>query len=124
MKAVVIATLTLLGSFSAVGAEDDQQALIKQGEYLARAGDCVACHTVKGGKPFAGGLAMETPIGTIYSTNITPDPSASGLTALRTSIRRCVMVLPKMAAPCTRPCPTPPTLGSIRPICRPCMLTL
>ncbi|TWR99720.1 cytochrome c [Pseudomonas saxonica] len=78
MKAVVIATLTLLGSFSAVGAEDDQQALIKQGEYLARAGDCVACHTVKGGKPFAGGLAMETPIGTIYSTNITPDPSGIG----------------------------------------------
>ena len=78
MKAVVIATLTLLGSFSAVGAEDDQQALIKQGEYLARTGDCVACHTVKGGKPFAGGLAMETPIGTIYSTNITPDPSGIG----------------------------------------------
>ena len=78
MKAVVIATLTLLGSFSAVGAEDDQQALIKQGKYLARAGDCVACHTVKGGKPFAGGLAMETPIGTIYSTNITPDPSGIG----------------------------------------------
>ena len=78
MTAVVIAALTLLGSFSAVGAEDDQQALIKQGEYLARAGDCVACHTVKGGKPFAGGLAMETPIGTIYSTNITPDPSGIG----------------------------------------------
>ncbi|MCX3880581.1 cytochrome c, partial [Stenotrophomonas maltophilia] len=48
--------------------------LIKQGEYLARAGDCVACHTNgKAGKPFAGGLPMETPIGTIYSTNITPD---------------------------------------------------
>ena len=78
MKAVVIATLTLLGSFSAVGAEVDPQALIKQGEYLARAGDCVACHTVKGGKPFAGGLAMETPIGTLYSTNITPDPSGIG----------------------------------------------
>ena len=47
--------------------------MIKQGEYLARAGDCVACHTAKGGKPFAGGLPMETPIGVIYSTNITPD---------------------------------------------------
>jgi mono/diheme cytochrome c family protein len=50
------------------------QALIKQGEYLARVGDCVACHTASGGKPFAGGLAMATPIGKIYSTNITPDP--------------------------------------------------
>ena len=78
MKAVVIATLALLGSFSAVAAETDQQALVKQGEYLARAGDCVACHTVKGGKPFAGGLPMETPIGTIFSTNITPDPSGIG----------------------------------------------
>ncbi len=48
--------------------------LIKRGEYLARAGDCVACHTDgKSGKPFAGGLPMETPIGAIYSTNITPD---------------------------------------------------
>ena len=47
--------------------------LIKQGEYLARAGDCIACHTAPGGKEFAGGLGMQTPLGTIYSTNITPD---------------------------------------------------
>ena len=78
MKAVVIASLALLSSLSAMAAEIDQQALVKQGEYLARAGDCVACHTAKGGKPFAGGLPMETPIGTIFSTNITPDPSGIG----------------------------------------------
>ncbi len=78
MKVIVIATLALLGSFSAVAAQEDQQALIKQGEYLARAGDCVACHTAKDGKPFAGGLPMETPIGLIYSTNITPDKSGIG----------------------------------------------
>ncbi|WP_460902703.1 c-type cytochrome [Paraburkholderia jirisanensis] len=48
-------------------------ALVKRGEYLARAGDCVACHTSKGGKPFAGGLPLATPLGTVYSTNITPD---------------------------------------------------
>lgn len=78
MKAIVIATLALLGSFSAVAAQEDQQALIKLGEYLARAGDCVACHTAKDGKPFAGGLPMETPIGLIYSTNITPDKSGIG----------------------------------------------
>jgi alcohol dehydrogenase (quinone), cytochrome c subunit len=45
-----------------------------RGEYLARAGDCVACHSVPGGKAFAGGLKMGTPLGAIYSTNITPDP--------------------------------------------------
>lgn len=49
------------------------QKLIDKGAYLARAGDCVACHTSTGGKPFAGGYAMATPIGSVYSTNITPD---------------------------------------------------
>ncbi|MHC8359087.1 c-type cytochrome [Pseudomonas sp. LS2P72] len=77
MKALVIATLALLGCGSINAAEIDQN-LIKQGEYLARAGDCVACHTAKDGKPFAGGLPMETPIGTIYSTNITPDKTGLG----------------------------------------------
>lgn len=48
-------------------------ALIAKGRYVAHAGDCVACHTAPGGKPFAGGLGMQTPLGTIYSTNITPD---------------------------------------------------
>lgn len=75
MKALVIATFALFSSCSVSAAESD---LIKQGEYLARAGDCVACHTAKGGKPFAGGLPMETPIGVIYSTNITPDKTGLG----------------------------------------------
>jgi thiosulfate dehydrogenase len=48
--------------------------LIERGRYLARVGDCVACHTQKGGPPMAGGLALETPFGTVWSTNITPDP--------------------------------------------------
>ncbi|STW69182.1 gluconate 2-dehydrogenase [Klebsiella pneumoniae] len=67
----------VLGALSCAAFAEEAPAdsnLIKQGEYLARAGDCVACHTNgKAGKPFAGGLPMETPIGTIYSTNITPD---------------------------------------------------
>ncbi|NYT35378.1 cytochrome c [Allopusillimonas soli] len=46
---------------------------IQRGRYLAAAGDCISCHTVKGGKPFAGGYPVETPFGTIYSSNITPD---------------------------------------------------
>ena len=49
--------------------------LVARGEYLTRAADCAACHTAPGGKPFAGGLPFKLPmIGTIYSTNITPDP--------------------------------------------------
>ncbi|AKJ30869.1 c-type cytochrome [Caldimonas brevitalea] len=47
--------------------------VINRGEYLARAGDCVACHTAPGGKEFAGGRAMPTPFGNIYVPNITPD---------------------------------------------------
>jgi alcohol dehydrogenase (quinone), cytochrome c subunit len=44
------------------------------GEYVERAADCVACHSIPGGRAFAGGLKMGTPLGAIYSTNITPDP--------------------------------------------------
>jgi mono/diheme cytochrome c family protein len=47
---------------------------IRDGRYLARAGDCEACHTAEGGKPYAGGRPVPTPFGIIYSTNITPDP--------------------------------------------------
>jgi len=48
-------------------------ALIERGAYLAKVGDCIACHTAPSGKAFAGGLPMKTPVGTIYSTNISPD---------------------------------------------------
>ena len=47
--------------------------IINAGEYLARAGDCIACHTAAGGKEFAGGRAMPTPFGNLYVPNITPD---------------------------------------------------
>lgn len=47
--------------------------IINRGEYLARAGDCVACHTVPNGAVFAGGRAMATPFGNLYVPNITPD---------------------------------------------------
>jgi mono/diheme cytochrome c family protein len=46
---------------------------VEEGRYLVAAGDCAACHTADGGKPFAGGRPVPTPFGTIYSTNITPD---------------------------------------------------
>ncbi|MGB6055617.1 MAG: cytochrome c, partial [Burkholderiaceae bacterium] len=48
---------------------------LQRGRYLVNAGDCASCHTAAGGQPFAGGLAVATPFGTIYSTNITPDPT-------------------------------------------------
>jgi len=44
-----------------------------KGKYLVAAGDCIACHTAIGGVPFAGGRAIDTPFGTVYSSNITPD---------------------------------------------------
>src|SRR3984957_15784113 len=49
-------------------------ALVKRGRYLAAIGNCNDCHTLRGGKAFAGGLPVPTPFGTIYSSNITPDP--------------------------------------------------
>lgn len=50
------------------------QALIDQGAKLAAVGNCTSCHTKPGGRSFAGGFAVPTPFGTIYSSNITPDP--------------------------------------------------
>jgi mono/diheme cytochrome c family protein len=47
---------------------------IERGSYLARAGDCMACHTARGGKEYAGGRAIPTPFGTMYAPNITSDP--------------------------------------------------
>jgi mono/diheme cytochrome c family protein len=78
MKTTLIAAFGLLASGCLYAAEGADADLIKQGEYLARAGDCVACHTAKDGKPFAGGLPMETPIGMLYSTNITPHSTGIG----------------------------------------------
>jgi mono/diheme cytochrome c family protein len=57
---------------SATPASNDTQA-IARGEYLARAGDCIACHTIPGEKLFGGGRAMATPFGTLYSPNISSD---------------------------------------------------
>jgi mono/diheme cytochrome c family protein len=51
---------------------------VERGRYLANAGNCLSCHTRAGGAPMAGGVAFETPFGTVYSTNITPD-QATGI---------------------------------------------
>jgi len=50
-----------------------QASLVERGEYLAKAADCMVCHTTQGGKEYAGGLGFKLPFGTLYSTNITSD---------------------------------------------------
>ena len=55
------------------GAPVDLPQTVSQGEYLAKAADCVACHTAVNGIPYAGGRAFQLPFGTLYATNLTPD---------------------------------------------------
>ena len=69
MTQIASALLLLTVGTVAWGAESD----VKRGEYLARAGDCISCHSDGTGDSFAGGLPMNTPFGIIYSPNITPD---------------------------------------------------
>ncbi|WP_350431103.1 cytochrome c [Shewanella sp. H8] len=80
MKLSLFSLLSLaiaMGSYSSTSmAQDLQQDLIKKGEYLSNAGDCVACHTSENGEKFAGGRAVDSPFGPIYSTNITPSKTA------------------------------------------------
>ncbi|WP_439114813.1 c-type cytochrome [Hydrogenophaga sp.] len=47
---------------------------VQRGAYLARAGNCAACHTARGGEPYAGGHAIQTPFGPVFAGNLTPDP--------------------------------------------------
>ncbi len=76
--ATAVGTSLLFSSLAVAPAVAADPALVDMGKYLATAGDCVACHTAPGGKPFAGGRAMQTPFGTIYTPNITPD-KATGI---------------------------------------------
>jgi len=68
-----LVSVALAGPLFALAASPDGP-LVARGEYLATAGDCIACHSAPKSKPFAGGLPMTTPMGKIYATNITPDP--------------------------------------------------
>lgn len=60
-----------LACASLAGAQ--QAPVVQRGEYLARAGDCISCHTANGGAPFAGGYRLDTPFGYLLAPNITPD---------------------------------------------------
>ena len=76
MRKIGPALLVLFAGIAIAGparaADPPDQTTIARGAYLATAADCGACHTAPGGKPFAGGLPISTPLGTIYATNITP----------------------------------------------------
>ncbi|MFK0684518.1 cytochrome c [Ochrobactrum sp. BD67] len=74
LRTLLISAVSLLAlSGSANAQSPDTNALVQQGKAVATAADCMACHTVpRGGKPFAGGYGIVSPLGTIYSTNITP----------------------------------------------------
>ncbi|MEI4485260.1 cytochrome c [Frigidibacter sp. MR17.14] len=69
----------------------DWQPAEGQGKYAMIAGDCVACHTAPGGEELAGGRAIESPMGTIWSTNITPD-KANGIGAWSFEDFRAAMI--------------------------------
>lgn len=68
-----LAALFISGAALAADTDDDAS-LVSKGEYLAKAGDCMPCHTGDKSKPFAGGLPFPTPFGTMFSVNITSDP--------------------------------------------------
>jgi mono/diheme cytochrome c family protein len=74
LQAAVLACLLLVEAQAQAQAAD----AVARGAYLARAGDCVSCHTAQGGTPFAGGLRMDTPFGYLLTPNITPD-AATGI---------------------------------------------
>ena len=69
-----MSTSSAFGQTATPVSDPTVQRQLEQGAYLAQAGDCAACHSAPKGQPFAGGLAMATPFGVVYSTNITPDP--------------------------------------------------
>jgi mono/diheme cytochrome c family protein len=75
MRRSLITTVLFTGLTSAAFGQDTQSFdRIERGRYLAVLGDCAGCHTAPGGAPFAGGLALQTPFGTLVAPNITPDP--------------------------------------------------
>ena len=70
---LVLMGAAFLASTVSVWAATADAQTVERGRYLAQAGDCVACHTAEKGAAMAGGRALDTPFGKLYSTNITPD---------------------------------------------------
>jgi mono/diheme cytochrome c family protein len=80
LSAAAIVALNLRGEAPLPSTETLQSTpeMVARGDYLARAGNCMACHTTQGGAPFAGGRGIDTPFGVIHSSNLTSD-KAHGL---------------------------------------------
>jgi len=75
-RIAVFAAITLLPLSSVAASQlsaDRDTEQVQRGEYLARAGNCMGCHTTRGGKPYAGGRELVTPFGKFVTPNITPD---------------------------------------------------
>lgn len=75
MGAVVLFQHAYMPGSDQRAAVTDPAIQVARGAYLARAGNCMACHTAQGGMPYAGGNALATPFGTMYGPNLTPDDS-------------------------------------------------
>ncbi|HUN42535.1 MAG TPA: cytochrome c [Acetobacteraceae bacterium] len=74
LAAAALVVVLSAGAAAQTAAPDPQNfSQIAHGRYVAVLGDCAACHTDPGGRPFAGGLAIETPFGNVVGANITPD---------------------------------------------------
>ena len=80
----------LLQGSAPVSASAPLSSSAERGRYLADAGNCISCHTQPGAMPFTGGVRFETPFGTLYSSNITPDP-ATGIGAWKADDLRRAM---------------------------------
>lgn len=74
LPALCAGMLGLAASLAQAGDGSDSYDLVARGRYLAVLGDCTACHTLPGQPAFAGGVAIDTPFGTVLGANITPDP--------------------------------------------------
>jgi alcohol dehydrogenase (quinone), cytochrome c subunit len=72
-RGVVAATLVITAMISFAAGPVIDNALIERGRYLADAANCSTCHTQEGAVPYSGGVPFRTPVGVIYSSNITPD---------------------------------------------------
>ena len=112
MQLLLACALLVLGTAAARAQNPDKQSfeVIEHGRYMAIAGDCAACHTAKGGQPFAGGGALQTPFGTLLAPNITPDVETGigGWTDDEFS-RQCALASGMAASISIRQCPTPIT---------------
>ena len=87
LAVVVLVLLVLVGVVAALNFRDEETIAdglvpppstpeqIASGAYLAKAGNCMGCHTTRGGMPYAGGRGIETPFGTVYASNLTPEPA-------------------------------------------------